>query len=178
MTTQPNSPARRPGRPPTPVPTFASAVRHGVTRKHLAELCDVPGSTVDAWRRAGCPRTKRGLFVPAQVQRWLLDRERDNARGESPPSPWDEASKKAIALLRLQALSERRRSYVSRDWVRVQWQQRIDEVQRSLVGIPRALRDSLAARLGTGRCSEADIEAAATEVVYEALRAFAAGGSA
>lgn len=149
MTRQPAQPAgaqaprKRPGRPPTASPTVAAASRTGVERATLAQLFDVPPTTVDAWRRAGCPRLASGKFQPARVSRWLLGRTEAKQAARSSRSQdghhWHQAGQRALALMREFRLEQLRGKYLSAEHVNEQWHRRVLCVGRALLALPARL---------------------------------------
>ncbi len=166
MTTQP----RRPGRPAAVSPTIAVATRRGVGRSELARLLGVPPTTVDAWRRAGCPRLADARYRPASVLAWL--RRRDAARADDRNASrqrghWAELAAKALALGRLHSLAERRAQFMKRDDLSTAWRQRVEFFADRCRELPRIL----AARCAS---SPADVvEREAATVMREMLAQFA-----
>jgi hypothetical protein len=165
MTTQP----RRPGRPAAPSPTLAVASRRGVHRTQLAELFGVPPSTVDGWRRAGCPRLSDGRFRPASVLAWL--RRRDEAKvaagaARKQRGQWTELAARALAQSRLHELAQKRADFLTRQEVVEGWAKRCFAFRAAATVLPPVL----AARCAN---SPADVvEREAMAVVREMLLAF------
>lgn len=169
MTTQ----HRRPGRPTTASPTVAVASRRGVPRTQLAELFDVPATTVDAWRRAGCPRLPDGRFRPASVLAWL--RRRDEAKAAAGAAKkqrgqWTELAAKALAMSRLHELDRRRAEFVPRAKVEEDWSRRCFAFRSASLALPRML----ASRCGNVPPDVVEREAAA--IVREMLAQFVKRG--
>jgi hypothetical protein len=52
----------------------------GVSRSAVAKHYGVNGGSVSAWVKAGCPQLPKGLFVLADVEKWL--RARDEKKAE------------------------------------------------------------------------------------------------
>jgi phage terminase Nu1 subunit (DNA packaging protein) len=168
VTTQP----RRRGagrRSPTPTPADRP-----LSRKQLAAAVGVPGSTIDAWRRAGAPRLADGRFRLDAVVAWLRRREDDRAAAGAAKrtrAHWTELATRALALGRLHALAARRAEYVPRDRVAADWAVRI----RTFAVRARELPRILAARCAR---AEADVvEREADAIVRELLLGLIAAGS-
>ena len=51
----------------------------GVSRNAIATHYGVNGGSVSAWVKAGCPQLPNGLFVLADVEKWLRDRDEKKA---------------------------------------------------------------------------------------------------
>lgn len=90
-TTQPNR--ARGGRPPAPSRTIQQAAETGLTRQELATLCRLPATTIDGWRRRGCPTIGSGRFDLGSVLQWV----RMQAAEQAVASRTTEASDKALA---------------------------------------------------------------------------------
>lgn len=173
MTTQP----RRRGagrRSPAPTPQLANLHRRALSRRELAAAVGVPGSTIDAWRRAGAPRLADGRFRLDAVVAWLRRREDDRAAAGAAKrtrAHWTELATRALALGRLHALGARRAEYVPRDRVAADWAVRV----RTFAVRARELPRILAARCAR---AEADVvEREADAIVRELLLGLIAAGS-
>lgn len=170
MTTQP----RRPGRPTASSPTLDIASRRGVPRKQLAELFDVPPTTVDAWRRAGCPQLPEGLFRPASVLAWLRRRDQakveadgDRARGKAGVD-WEEQSRRALALNRMHDLAVKRGEFLPRAKVIEEWAKRCFAFRTRFLQVPRAI----AGAVNVPPDVRAQIETEGLRLVRDALMDF------
>lgn len=138
MTTQP----RRPGRPTTSSPTLDVASRRGVQRKQLAELFGVPRTTVDAWRRAGCPKLPDGRFRPASVLAWLSRRDEAKAAAGAARmqrGKWSELAARALAQSRLHDLAQKRADFIPRQEVVDGWSRRCLAFRRRTLALPAAI---------------------------------------
>jgi phage terminase Nu1 subunit (DNA packaging protein) len=90
MTTRQTRPR---GRPRSPDRTIAQAAQDGLTRAELATLCRLPATTIDGWRRRGCPTIGAGRFDLGSVLQWV----RIQAAEQAQASRTTEASEKALA---------------------------------------------------------------------------------
>ena len=55
----------------------------GISRAAVARHYDVNGGSVTAWVKAGCPQLPNGLFVLAEVDKWLQARQEKKAERAS-----------------------------------------------------------------------------------------------
>ena len=134
-----------------------------MNRSQLAEHFNVALTTIDDWRRSGCPNTKKGrsvVFNVRQVEEWINEKQ----GGEL------DYTQERAKLTKLQAekvsleLEQQRGSLIPMDLVVATWQGHIGNARAKLLALPPKIAGQVIAI-----DNYLEIEQLITGLVYEAL---------
>ena len=141
-----------------------------LNRSETAQKLNVSLTTLDNWRRKGCPHTKTGkqvFFEIAAIKRWLDNR----SSGEL------DYTQERAKLTRLQTekvkleLEQQRGKLLPLEMVILAWQGQIANARAKLLALPPK-----AASQVLGMESYVEVEHAIRDIIYEALDEIAGDG--
>ena len=141
-----------------------------LNRSETAQKLNVSLTTLDNWRRKGCPHTKTGkqvFFEIAAIKRWLDNR----SSGEL------DYTQERAKLTRLQAervtfdLEQQRGKLLPLEMVISAWQGQVANARAKLLALPPK-----AASQVLGMESYVEVEHAIRDIIYEALDELAGDG--
>lgn len=115
------------------------------TQEKVARHFGVSVRTVQYWCRDGAPKTQEGWFNLQDIKKWRDEKEQQN-RGprDTEKVEWEKRKLKAQAELAEMELKRQREELIPKADVEVQWVQRIQEVKKALMSLPRRLAPQVA----------------------------------
>jgi phage terminase Nu1 subunit (DNA packaging protein) len=141
-----------------------------LNRSETAQKLNVSLTTLDNWRRKGCPHTKTGkqvFFDIAALKRWLDNR----SSGEL------DYTQERAKLTRLQAeratldLEQQRGKLLPLEMVILAWQGQVANARAKLLALPPKVASQV-----LGMESYVEVEHAIRDIIYEALDELAGDG--
>ena len=141
-----------------------------LNRSETAQKLNVSLTTLDDWRRKGCPHTKTGkqvYFEIKEIERWLDTR----SGGEL------DYTQERAKLTRLQAekvtleLEQQRGKLLPLEMVILAWQGQVANARAKLLALPPKVASQV-----LGMESYVEVEHAIREIIYEALDNLASAG--